>query len=40
MERGEGDDPAVPGVVVVVVVVVDRNPLEYVDDDIDDSIWG
>ena len=27
MERGDGDDPPTPGVVVVVVaVVVDRNP--------------
>ena len=40
MERGDGDDPAILAVVAVVVVVVDRNPEEYVDDDIDDRIWG
>ena len=34
VERGDGDEPAAPGVVVVVVaVVVDRNPGEHVEDD-------
>ena len=33
MERGDGDEPAAPGVVVVVVaVVVDRNPVEHIED--------
>ena len=33
VERGDGDEPAAPGVVVVVVaVVVDRNPVEHIED--------
>ena len=41
VERGDGEEPAAPGVVVVVVaVVVDRNPGEHVEDDIDgEQIW-